>query len=96
MRNPPASEPRSRRARVDLSGGFQVLLEVHQHVHERVANGTRGGECSGVISIVPKPTAAAEHAVHHPGETNGEAPNSSGEHVSVLCLDDEMNVVLLN
>src|SRR5207253_10408570 len=92
----PAGEPWSRRARIDSCHGFQMLPEIHQNVHEGMVHRPRCGEGSGVVPAVPYLSAAAELAVHGPGEADGEPADSTGTRAPVLGLHDQMEVIVLD
>jgi hypothetical protein len=73
-----------------------MLLEVHEHVDERVAHRARGGEGARVIAIFPHAPPPAERAVHGTGNADGEATHTTRERTGMVCLGDEVEVVVLD
>ena len=49
-----------------------------------------------MVPISPQPAAAAEYAVDGPCEANGETADATGERASLVGLDDEVDVIVLD
>jgi len=49
-----------------------------------------------MISVAPNAAAAAEYAVHSPGDPNGETLKPARERAHIHRLDEEMNVIPLD
>jgi len=73
MPRSPPPEPWGRRARIDSGHVLQMLPEIHQDVHQRMANRARRRESPRVVAVRPYLSSAAEGPVHCPGKADGEA-----------------------
>ena len=97
QRRPEAIEPRGRGARVDGPPVLGVmLLEIHQHVDDRMASLPGGLERPGVIAVAPHPSPAPQGAVDGPRRADGQATGPAGEGTLVLGFQEEMEVVTLH
>ena len=73
-----------------------MLLEVHQDVDERMPDRPRGGERADVVTIIPDRAAATEGAVHSACEPDGEPSHATRQERAVICLDDEVDMIVLD
>ena len=48
------------------------------------------------VTLIPDPSAAAEHTVDGTGEANGEAAEHTRQCLAVIGFGDEVDVVLLH
>jgi len=92
----PPVEPCPRRAWIDLSPACRVLLEVHQNVDDCMTHGARCRERSRMVPLIPDRTATTERAVDCACDSDGEPSHAARQTPAVICLDDEMNVIVLD
>lgn len=75
---------------------MQMLAEVGQHVHERVAHRARRRKGARMIPISPDASAAAEDTVHGAREADGETAYATRQRACMLGLRDQMDVIILH
>src|SRR5262250_2546661 len=61
-----------------------------------MAHGPRCGERTRVVAMIPDRTPATEGAVDCPCDSDGKPSHAAGQTRAVICLDDEMNVIVLD
>ena len=81
---------------METSASFEARYAPSPYPTEGMVHRPRCGEGSCVVPAVPYLSAAAELAVHGPGEADGEPADSTGTRAPVLGLHDQMEVIVLD
>ena len=92
----PVGEPHGRRAGIDVRPARQVLLCVHQHVHDRVSHFARRRERASMKSIVPDRAPSPEHAIDGMGKPACQPHEPARKRALVVRLDEQVEVVGLH
>ena len=74
----------------------KVLLEIVQHVDERVAHFTRRPQQPGVVSVPPHRAAAPAEPVHEAGYPDGQPAHTTLEPRRPIRFDQQVQMILLD
>ena len=72
-----------------------MFSAVHQYINQRVTDGTRRSQRTGVIAIRADGAAAAQRAVHRSRDADGQPADATPERSAVIGFGDQMKVVTL-
>jgi hypothetical protein len=73
-----------------------MLPPVLQDVHESETNLPRSFERAGMVAVAPDAPASSESPVDGLGYADCQPLNSASQRVTVLCLDEQVHVILLH
>ena len=73
-----------------------MFFPIVKHINESIPDFARRPQGSRMKSVAPDATAPSEDAVHTLRDAYGESLQPAGEHADVQCLDEEMDVIVLD
>jgi hypothetical protein len=73
-----------------------MMLLIEEHVHDRIANGSRVAERTHVIAFREHPSVTSEHPIHATRDAHRKALNAARQCSVVGCFYDDMDVIALD